>query len=160
MNSCLRQYDLVITKMLAEHIKYGRRFHANVFWLLKPGGWLFIISHPVFPVHYQQADSDWLSSILLDIFLPRDRYRLGKLRAYYSWCFGPTPAMLNMLVEAGYEILEFRGCFGHTYYTRIPLLKNLHETGSAYLSRHPIPQLTSFAQVILRRPKKVAWMNN
>jgi 2-polyprenyl-3-methyl-5-hydroxy-6-metoxy-1,4-benzoquinol methylase len=32
------QFDLVITKMMAEHIRNGRLFHKNIFSMLTPGG--------------------------------------------------------------------------------------------------------------------------
>src|SRR5512145_3272087 len=32
------EFDFLVTKMMAEHIHNGRRFHKNVFDLLKPGG--------------------------------------------------------------------------------------------------------------------------
>ena len=98
-----------------------------------------------------------LSSFLLDIFLPRDRYQLGKFPAYYSWCYGPTPPMLAMLADIGYEILEYRGYFGSIYYSRIPLVRDFHKIYSRNLYRHPNPYLTSFAQVILRKPENTQY---
>ena len=35
------QYDVAFTRMLAEHVQDGYRFHSNVFSLLKPGGIAF-----------------------------------------------------------------------------------------------------------------------
>ena len=32
------QFDLVVTKMMAEHLRNGRLFHKNIFSMLKPGG--------------------------------------------------------------------------------------------------------------------------
>jgi hypothetical protein len=149
------QFELVITKMMAEHLKNGRLFHKNIFSMLKPGG----VAVHYFPTLYtlpflvNKLMPEWLSSLLLDVFLPRDRYQLGKFRAYYSWCYGPTPSMLRMLIEIGYEIVQYRGFFGNIYYSRIPILRNLHKTYSQYLLNHPTPYLTSFAQVILRKPE-------
>ena len=150
------QFDLVVTKMMAEHLRNGRLFHKNVFSMLKPGGVAVHYFPTLFalPFLVNKLTPEWLSSLLLDFFLPRDRYRLGKFPAYYSWCYGPTPSMLRMLTEIGYEILQYRGFFGHVYYTRIPVLRNLHSVYTQYLVKHPTPFLTSFAQVVLRKPKK------
>jgi SAM-dependent methyltransferase len=148
------QYDLVVTKMLAEHLRNGGLFHKNVFSMLKPGG----VAVHYFPTLYalpflvNKLIPERLSSLLLDVFLPRDRYRQGKFPAYYSWCYGPTPAMLSMLNTIGFEILLFKGIFGSTYYSRIPVLRDLHRAYSGYLVKHPVPYLTSFAQLILRKP--------
>ncbi len=149
------QFDLLITKMMAEHLKNGRLFHKNIFSMLKPGG----LAVHYFPTLYalpflaNKLMPEWLSSFLLDIFLPRDHYQLGKFPAYYSWCYGPTPSMLKMLDESGYEILQYRGFFGNIYYTRIPIIRNLHSIYTQYLVRHPHPYLTSFAQIVLRKPE-------
>jgi SAM-dependent methyltransferase len=148
------QFDLVITKMMAEHVRNGRRFHKNIFSMLKPGG----VAVHYFPTLYALPFlvNKWiperLSSFLLDFFLPRDRFQSGKFPAYYSWCYGPTPSMLEMLTETGYEILLYKGFFGHTYYSKIPLLRDLHGVYTQYMVKHPNPYLTSFAQIILRKP--------
>src|SRR5260370_20784125 len=34
-------YDLVISRMLAEHVRYPRKFHKNIYHLLVPGGRAF-----------------------------------------------------------------------------------------------------------------------
>jgi len=151
----VEKFDLVITKMLAEHLKHGKLFHKNIFGMLKPGG----VAIHYFPTLYSlpfivnKLIPDRLSSFLLDTFLPRDRHQLGKFPAYYSWCYGPIPSMLRMLAEIGYETVEYRAFFGNTYYSRIPIIRDLHRAYSHYLAQHPNPYLTSFAQVILRKPE-------
>jgi SAM-dependent methyltransferase len=148
------QFDLVVTKMMAEHLRNGKQFHKNIFSMLKPGG----LAVHYFPTLYalpflvNKLLPESLSSFLLDIFTPRDRYQTGKFPAYYSWCYGPTSSMLNMLTGLGYEIVLYKGIFGNTYYTRIPIIRNLHRVYTQFLAKHPNPYLTSFAQIILRKP--------
>jgi len=148
------EFDFLITKMLAEHLHDGQRFHQNVFDLLKPGG----IAVHYFPTLYalpfivNKFVPEKLSSFLLDIFAPRERTRLGKFPAHYDWCYGPTPKMLNMLTGIGFEIIKYRGLIGHTYFGRIPIIKEIHGAYTKFLVKHPSPYLTSFAQVILRKP--------
>ncbi len=48
----------------------------------------------------------------------------------------------------------YRGFFGNIYYSRIPILRDLHRVYTQYLVKHPTPYLTSFAQVVLRKPEK------
>ena len=152
--SSKEECDFLFTKMLAEHIHNGRRFHKNVFDLLKPGG----IAVHYFPTLYtlpfvvNKIVPERLSSYLLNIFAPRERFRLGKFPAYYDWCYGPTPRMINMLNGIGFEILEYRGLIGHKYFDRIPLAREIHNAYSKFLAKHPSPYLTSFAQVVLRKP--------
>jgi SAM-dependent methyltransferase len=148
------EFDFLFTKMMAEHIHHGRRFHKNVFDLLKPGG----IAVHYFPTLYalpfliNKIVPEKLSSGLLNIFAPRERFRLGKFPAYYDWCYGPTPRMLDMLTSIGFEIIEYRGLIGHSYFDRVPVMKGIYRAYSQFLARHPNPYLTSFAQVILRKP--------
>ncbi|HEX2995278.1 MAG TPA: methyltransferase domain-containing protein [Anaerolineales bacterium] len=150
------EFDFIVTKMMAEHIRNGRRFHKNVFDLLKPGG----IAVHYFPTLYalpfivNKITPEKLSSKLLNIFAPRERFRLGKFPAYYNWCYGPTPGMLNMLTGIGFEIVEFQGLIGHSYFDRVPFIEQIHAAYSSFLAKHPNPYLTSFAQIILRKPVK------
>src|SRR5215216_2502079 len=32
------QFDFIVTKMMAEHVKNGKLFHKNIYAMLKPGG--------------------------------------------------------------------------------------------------------------------------
>ena len=149
-----KEFDFLFTKMMAEHIHNGQRFHKNVFDLLKPGG----MAVHYFPTLYalpfiaNKVIPEKLSSGLLNIFAPRERFRLGKFPAYYDWCYGPTPGMLSMLTGIGFEIIEYQGLMGHRYFDRVPLLKEIHKAYSSFLAKYPNPYLTSFAQVILRKP--------
>lgn len=154
----ISQFDFVITKMMAEHVRNGKLFHQNIFTMLKPGGVAVHYFPTLFalPFLINKVTPEWLSSFLLSVFLPRDRFRMGKFPAYYSWCYGPTPPMLRMLTGLGYEIVEYRGFFGNTYYRRLPLIRAFHQTYSRWLALHPNPYLTSFAQLILRKPQKMS----
>jgi len=146
-------FDLAFSKMLAEHIKNGEIFHRNIHQMLKPGG----IAIHYFPTLYalpfvvNKLIPEKTSSALLGLFAPRDKFQQAKFPAYYNWCFGPTPSMLNMLTAIGFEILEFNALIGHVYYNRIPLIRELHQKYSKFLVRHPNPRLTSFAQVVLKK---------
>lgn len=140
-------YDLVFSFMLAEHVRSGEALHRNVFRMLAPGGRAFhffpTLFAPPFVVNYLIPET--LSARLLQIFKPRDTYQNAKFPAHYSWCRGPSASQLARLREIGYEIELYRGFYGHTYYNRIPVVRNLLAHFVRWLTRHPIPQLTSFA---------------
>jgi SAM-dependent methyltransferase len=148
-------FDLVFTKMLAEHVPSGERLHANIFRLLRPGGYAvhFFPTLYALPFVINRLIPERLASKILDVIAPRDRHQHDKFPAYYSWCRGPTKAMIRRLTGIGYEIIEYQGLFGHGYYKRIPLLRPLHERAVRYLLKHPIPQLTCYAFVVLRKPE-------
>jgi SAM-dependent methyltransferase len=148
------RFDFMFSKMLAEHVPSGTAFHRNVFGLLAPGGLAFHF----FPTLYAPAFvanrllPDGVSGAALQAFAPRDRYRHAKFPARYSWCRGPTRGQLARLASLGYEVVSYRGFFGHDYYRRIPPLHWASRRAAAYLCRHPWAPLTTFAFVLLRKP--------
>jgi len=152
------QFDLVFSRMVNEHVADGERYYRNVFDVLRPGG---VTAHCfstlyALPFVVNRLVPEGFGSRLLDVFNPRiDRYQQDKFPAHYSWSRGPSRRMIGRLTGLGYEIVEYRGFFGHPYYDR-PLLRpvrELEQAKSAWLCRHPFPALTSYAVVILRRPR-------
>ncbi|MCD6281686.1 MAG: class I SAM-dependent methyltransferase [Deltaproteobacteria bacterium] len=146
-------YDLVFSKMLAEHIRDARQFHENVLSILAEGG----IAFHFFPTLYampfilNRLMPERLSAILLRTFAPRDSYRFAKFPAYYRWCRGPTHTQIKRFEALGYEVEEYIGFFGHGYYMGIKPLDKLNSFIADILISHPIPSLTSYAYTILRR---------
>ncbi len=146
--------DFAFSKMLAEHVRDGKTFHSNVGKILRPGG----IAFHFFPTLYaapfiaNKLLPETLADSILDLVAPRNRYRQGKFKAYYSWCRGPTPPQLRRLQSVGFEILEYKGFFGHEYYyQKIPPVSAMSRALTDVLIKHPNPYLTSFAYVVLRK---------
>jgi SAM-dependent methyltransferase len=148
------RFDFMFSKMLAEHVASGQAFHRNVFRLLAPGGLAFHF----FPTLYAPAFvanrllPEDLAGIALQAFAPRDRHRHGKFPARYSWCRGPTRRQLARLEALGYEVVAYRGFFGHDYYRRIAPLHWASRRAADWLCRHPWAPATTFALVLLRKP--------
>lgn len=151
---CTGEFDLVFSKMLAEHIKNGEVLHRNVYNLLAKSG----IAFHFFPTLYglpflvNRMVPEKGASLILDLVAKRDRFQHEKFPAYYSWCRGPTNKQISKFENLGYRILDYRGFFGHEeYYRKIPLLQRTSQRLSKLFLKHPIPQLTSYAYVILRK---------
>jgi SAM-dependent methyltransferase len=148
------QYDFVFSRMLLEHVVDARQFHANVWRMLRPGG----VAFHFFPTLYSPVFlANWLirpnwSERLLRAAAPRDPQREKKFAAYYRWCQGPSSRQIRRYAELGYDVLAYQGFFGHGYYTRVPALGRLHRVVSEWLVAHPLPLLTSYAYLVLRRP--------
>lgn len=151
------RYDLVISRMLAEHVGDGQRFHRNVYRLLSPGGIAVHFFPTLFstPFVVNRLMPERLADVVLDVVAPRDRSLQGKFPARYSWCRGPTDRQMRRLRAIGYEVVEYRGYFGHAYYGRLPGVRDLHTVKTRLLLRRPIAQLTSYACVVLRRPDEL-----
>ncbi len=155
------QFDFMFSKMLAEHVPDGRRFHENVFRLLSPGGIAFHFSPTLFafPFVVNLLIPDWLSAGLLNLFSPRDKVREGKFPARYSWCRGPTSKHLQRFTDLGYDIDEVRGFYGHEdYYKKIPPLKAVHRMLVSRNLKKPNPITTSYVYLILRKPVSASVM--
>lgn len=150
-------FDLVFSRMLAEHVADAEAFHRNVFHMLKPNGFAFHF----FPTLYALPFTlNWLlperlsTSLLLVVNPTRDLngYQ-AKFPAWYRRCEGPTPRQVRWLENIGFEVVDFVGIFGHNgYYSRLPFMLNIHQKISAFLCRHRVAWQTSFAYVLLRKP--------
>lgn len=148
-------FDCVFSRMVAEHVRDGALYHRNIFDVLRPGG---IAVHSMsclgsLPFLVNRLLPDRLSDLLQVYFAKRDEARHGKFKAYYNWAWGPSRAMIKRFRSIGFEVIEFTGSFGHHYYrNRLPVLNALEQFKSRQLVKHPIPQLCSYATVILRKP--------
>ena len=151
-------WDLIFSKMLAEHVQDGTSFHGNIFNLLAPGGTAFhffptLCSMP-FVINKLLCKKN--SARLLYLFYKDRDYdgKHGKFPAYYSLCYGPTKKQIKRLANIGYSIKNYIGFFGHSYFERIPLLHKLHRALTKLLISFPIPWLSSYAYVVLSKPQK------
>lgn len=146
-------FDLVFSKMLAEHVRDPRQFHRNVYGLLRPGGVAFHFFPTLYalPLLANRLLPERVSTLAQQFFSPRDQVKDGKFPAYYRWCRGPSAAQIRRFEELGYVVEEYDGFFGHGYYDKIPIVRNVHRLMTALLLRHPVPWLTSVAYLILRR---------
>ena len=147
-------FDFMFSKFVAEHVESGERFHRNVLQALKPGG----IALHYFPTLYNipflvnRIVPERLGSQVLDVVLPRDRSREEKFPARYSWTRGPTDRQLERLRAVGFEVLEYTAGFGHDYYQRIPVVRDVAERWSRTAQRRGWYSFSSFAIVLLRKP--------
>ena len=150
----LAAFDLVFSRMVNEHVRDGERYYRNIAAILKPGGitthWFSTLY--ALPFLGNRLLPESLADRVLHALAPRDRSGHGKFKAYYSWGRGPTRRMIMGFESLGFEVLEYTGYFGHTYYRRrLPPLDFLERKKADWLARHPNPFLTSYARVLLRK---------
>lgn len=149
-----RSYDVLLSRMVAEHVSDAEAFHRNVRALLVPGG---RAAH-LFPTLYSlpfvanRLLPTRMSAALLDVFQDERRDRVeGKWPAYYHWCRGPSARQVARFRRLGYRVERYTGYFGTDYYRRMPLLHRADQRLTAILVDHPVAALTSYAEVLLRR---------
>lgn len=152
------EYDLVISKFLAEHISDAASFHQNIFSLLKDGGYSFHYFPTLYnlPFIANRLLPENLSYPILLFFQPHrvKEGKRGKFPASYNWCFGPTKKNIERFTSLGYSIEEYIGFFGHRFYQKSKILKPLdllEQLKMQLLLRYPVPLMTQFAQVMLRK---------
>lgn len=147
------KFDLVFTKMLAEHITDPEQFHKNILGCLADNG-LAVHYFPTLytlPFFINYIMPERLADILLHMFETRDRFQHAKFPAYYRWCRGPTNQQINRFTSLGYDVVEYRGFFGHGYYSKIKVLDKMNWIKTNYHLKHPNPVFTSYAYVVLRK---------
>lgn len=121
-------YDVVFSRFLAEHVPDGPAMHRNVYEVLRPGGTAFHLIPTLYAIPFviNKYLPESLTQKILKAFSPR-RSISPKFPAPYSACYGNPKKMEEMLKGIGYKKVDFQNFYGHFYYEKIPLLKQVHE---------------------------------
>jgi SAM-dependent methyltransferase len=148
------QYDLVFSRVLAEHVGDARQFHLNVHSLLRPGGTAMhffpTLWWPPFVVNRILPES-LAEKILLRIEPWRERSGTrGKFPAYYHWCFGPTGRQIERFASVGFGVERCVLYFGENSHAPGPVLGALNDRWARFMVRRPNYNFTSYATYILR----------
>lgn len=143
-------FDVVVSRWTAEHIPDGKKFHEQVYDLLRPGGTAIHFFPTLYslPFVLNRVLPQSVSGPLLSTGQP-DR---SKFRPYYSWCRGPSERQIQRLQSVGFTVDRYTGYFGHGYFKRVKPLHLADRALADRLLRHPLSTMTSFAMVVLTRP--------
>lgn len=148
------RYQFIFSRMVNEHVRDGEVYFRNICKLLEEGGITvhFFSTLYSLPFLMNKALPEFLSARLLDRFRPRDGVKHGKFKAYYSWSRGPTFSAVRRFRRTGFEVIEYAGYFGHSYYRdKLPSLHRLEECFAKILAEHPIALCTSYAKLVMRK---------
>ena len=149
------QYDLIFSRMLAEHVHSPRIFHHNIRELLSPNGRAFHFFATMFcPVYLLNRLLPRALTERLVLWSAPDRTKDGdndSFPAYYRWCYGPVNWQVRRFEELGYDVEIYNGFFGHGYYNKIPVIRDGHRWLTNRLLRHPNPYFTTVAYLVLRK---------
>ncbi len=149
-------FDLVFSRMLVEHVPDAAALHANILAMLRPGGYALHFFPTLYALPFllnRWAPEQYTDRLLQRVFPGREKSgRCAKFPAYYDWCYGPLPRQYERFQGLGFDVVEYRGYFGHAaYYDKLGPLRALHRMKTEYLIRRPHPRLTSYALVLLRK---------
>lgn len=151
------RFELVVSNTVAEHVMDPEAFHRNVLDLLEPGGTVahFFPTLWALPYVVNRLLPERLTEPVLLRIQPNRAAEgdEGKFRAYYRWCRGPTRRQVRRFQRLGYEIERYHGYFGHGYYWPVGPMERLEDWKTRRLLEHPVPALTAYAIVVMRRPR-------
>lgn len=155
INHLENDYDLVFSKMLAEHVQFGKKFHQNINRLLKSGGIAFHFFPTLYAIPFMlnKIIPESLSLKLLR-FVSKERNNIGnhgKFPGYYNMCYGPTKKQIRLFQSIGYSIDAYTGFFGHDYFKNIRWLNGISNKIARLLLKYPIARLTSYSYVVLTK---------
>jgi len=145
--------DLIISKMVLEHIPNPNIFHQSIFNLLKNNG---SVIH-FYATLYNIASisnillPEFISSYLVKRIQKRDATTEAKFPAFYRKCFGPTKNQIDYFNNLGYNITQFNGYLGHHYFYFNKLLYKIENLYNKILLRINSPYFCSNAILILKK---------
>ena len=147
-------YDLIVSRMVLEHVAGVPRAWANMRALLAPGGvaLAFIPTLYAPPFVINKSIPEALSARLLRMFFPRRHDGIQpKFPARYEWCLGSQRKLEPMLASAGFSQALVLPFWTHGYFRRLPLLREI-DAGVQRLARaRDWRGLTTYAYVLGRK---------
>jgi 2-polyprenyl-3-methyl-5-hydroxy-6-metoxy-1,4-benzoquinol methylase len=151
------EYDLAFSISVAEHISRPDLFHRNILRLLVPGGSAFHFFSTLYALPFvaNRLLPEQVAERLLRLVQPGREQVLGhgKFPALYRWCRGPTRRQIARFEQIGFRVEEYVGYFGHGYYWKVGPLQAVQDALETLLVRRPVPLLTSYASILLKKPR-------
>ncbi|CAH1650093.1 Class I SAM-dependent methyltransferase [Hyphomicrobiales bacterium] len=150
-------YDMMVSRMVFEHIDGVEQAWRNIHALLAPGG----IALAFFPTL-------WAPVFALNHFLPETASRAivhalfparreggddPKFPALYDGCRGSPALLAPMLNRAGFTDIHVQRFWGHGYFDRMPGLKQLDHAFNALAARIGWNLVTTYAYVVVRKER-------
>jgi uncharacterized UPF0146 family protein len=149
------EFDLVITRMVAEHVSDPLSFHRNVRSLLNADGRVFHFFPTLYSLPFvlnrvlPSSLSDRILGVIQSGRDPTGSH--GKFPVYYRWCRGPTRRQIRRLEAVGYIVEEYVGLMGHGYFRKLPPLQAVVDFLTDVALKWPTPAITSYSWVVLKR---------
>ena len=144
------QYDFVYSKMVMEHVASFDRAYRNIHTILAPGG-MTIAHHPLlyalpFVVNklIPEAASD---KLLRAVFPGRTDKGTPKFPAYYDGCV-ISDRVKDRLKSIGFTQVWQVPFYGHGYYAKFPVLRDIHKTATRFIASRDIDKLAAYSYTI------------
>jgi len=150
-------YDLMISRMVFEHVEDVARAWSNVHTLLAPGGvalaFFPTLWAPVFALNHVLPER--ASRAIVHALYPARRAGGDdpKFPALYDWCRGSAARLTPMLERAGFRDVHVQPFWGHRYFARMPGLRQLDHGFNALAARIGWDFVTTHAYVVVRKDR-------
>ncbi len=150
-------YDMMISRMVFEHIDGVEQAWRNVHALLAPGGvalaFFPTLWAPVFALNHVLPEK--ASRAIVHALFParRDGGSDPKFPALYDWCRGNPRILTPMLNRAGFRDIHIQPFWGHGYFDRMPGLKQLDHGFNALAAKTGWSLVTTYAYVVVRKER-------
>jgi SAM-dependent methyltransferase len=148
------RFDLIVSRMVFEHVKGAERAWANTRALLAPGG-VALAFHPTLyapPFVINWLMPERLTATTLRRFFP-DRHNgdYPKFPARYEMCFADPAAIAPILSRCGFSETLVAPFWGHRYFRHIPGLREVNASFDAWAESRDWRAVCSYAYTIARR---------
>jgi SAM-dependent methyltransferase len=148
-------YDMMVSRMVFEHVDGVERAWRNIHALLAPGGvalaFFPTLWAPVFALNHVLPEA--VSRGIVHALFParREGGDDPKFPALYDWCRGNPAQLTPMLNRAGFTDVHIQRFWGHGYFDRMPGLKQLDHAFNALAARAGWNLVTTYAYVVVRK---------
>lgn len=148
-----QKYDLILSKMVLEHVEDPDSFHRAVYERLKPKGraiHFFACRHSI-PALFNRFLPESLGQLILKLLNNRDTSEHPKYPAFYRRTKGGVRSQIQYFKEMGYTVKEYRSYVGHKYFRRLPIFSQLEQLYSRLLVLLDLKSLATVALVVLSK---------
>jgi len=154
--STAMKFDLIISKMVLEHVENPNSFHSHVLNLLNPDGKVihFFAGRHSIPSLVNRMLPEYIGDSILKLLKNRDLNESPKYIAYYRKTLGHTEKQISYFRNLGYEFESYYSFVGHKYLRSIPILGYLEKVYSKFLTYMNVKKVATVALVILKKNKK------
>ncbi len=147
--------DLMFSRMVFEHVHDVEQAWTNIHALLAPGGCALAffptLWNPVFAANHVLPER--ASRAIVHTLYP-ERHDGGgdpKFPALYDWCRSSKATLEPMLSRAGFGDIRIQPFWGHGYFRKIPVARELDNVFNRLAAKADWRAMTTYAYVMVRK---------
>lgn len=150
-------YDLMVSRMVFEHVADVEQAWTNIHALRAPGGvalaFFPTLWAPVFALNHVLPEK--ASRAIVHALYPARRAGGDdpKFPAHYDWCRGSRAKLEPMLRRAGFDDIHVQRFWGHDYFKRMPGLRQADHAFNAVAAKIGWDFVTTHAYVVVRKSR-------